>query len=50
MDADRIFVIEGGALSDIGTHNELLSRDGLYKRIWDIQSMLEEDFESEVGL
>jgi len=47
MDADRIFVIEGGKLTDQGSHDELLSRDGLYKRIWDIQSMLEQDFEKE---
>ena len=49
MDADRIFVIEGGKLADQGSHEQLLSRDGLYKRIWDIQSMLEQDFESEGG-
>ncbi|MDR2167429.1 MAG: ABC transporter ATP-binding protein/permease [Clostridiales bacterium] len=47
MDADRIFVIEGGAVSDIGTHEELTARDGLYKRIWEIQSMLEQDFMKE---
>jgi ATP-binding cassette subfamily B protein len=47
MNADRIFVVEGGAIADIGTHEELTVRDGLYKRIWEIQSMLEQDFESE---
>ena len=47
MDADRIFVIEGGKLADQGSHDELLSRDGLYKSIWEIQSMLEQDFEKE---
>lgn len=41
MNADRIFVIEEGKLADVGTHSELIERDGLYKRIWDIQSMLE---------
>jgi len=41
MNADRIFVVEDGKIADIGTHGELISRDGLYKRIWDIQSMLE---------
>jgi len=41
MNADRIFVIEEGKLADIGTHAELLGREGLYKRIWDIQSMRE---------
>ncbi|MCL2396764.1 MAG: ABC transporter ATP-binding protein/permease [Defluviitaleaceae bacterium] len=47
MDADRIFVIEGGKLSDAGSHEELVVRDGLYKRIWEIQSMLEQDFDKE---
>ena len=47
MDADRIFVLEGSKLADQGTHKELAARDGLYKRIWEIQSMLEHDFEKE---
>jgi len=47
MEADRIFVIENGSISDIGTHSELISRDGLYSRIWNIQAMLEEEEESE---
>jgi len=47
MDADRIFVLEGAKLSDQGTHDELVAREGLYKRIWEIQSMLEQDFEKE---
>lgn len=50
MEADRIFVIENGCLSDCGSHNELIKRDGLYKRIWDIQNMLEDDFESEAAI
>jgi ATP-binding cassette subfamily B protein len=41
MEADRIFVIENGKISDAGTHDELLSREGLYLRIWNIQAMLE---------
>jgi len=48
MDADRIFVIEKGRLSDSGTHDELINRDGLYSRIWKIQSMLEEDLDREI--
>jgi len=47
MDADRIFVIENGKLSDQGSHEELVVKDGLYKRIWEIQSMLEQDFDKE---
>jgi len=41
MNADRIFIIEKGGLADVGTHEELILRDGLYKSIWDIQTMLE---------
>jgi len=45
MDADRIFVMERGAITDSGTHEELIERDGLYARIWKIQSMEAIDFE-----
>jgi ATP-binding cassette subfamily B protein len=43
MEADRIFVMEKGKLSDSGTHQELIAREGLYSRIWSIQSMSGED-------
>ena len=46
MDADRIFVIEGAKLADHGSHDELVARDGLYKRIWEIQSMIEQEFDA----
>jgi ATP-binding cassette subfamily B protein len=32
--ADRIFVLEGGAITDHGTHAELLSRGGTYASMW----------------
>jgi len=47
MDADRIFVMEHGRITNIGTHKELIETEGLYKRIWDIQSMLEDEEELE---
>ncbi len=37
-EADLILVIEDGAVSQLGTHDELLGKDGLYKRIFDIQA------------
>jgi ATP-binding cassette subfamily B protein len=42
--ADRIVVLEDGRIADMGTHEELIARPGLYRRIWDIQSGLERDF------
>lgn len=42
-EADRIFVLENGRLSDEGTHEELTHRDGLYRQIFAIQSALEDD-------
>ena len=37
MQADRILVLENGRVSDIGTHEELISRPGIYREIYDIQ-------------
>jgi ATP-binding cassette subfamily B protein len=35
---DRIFLLDGGQLVEQGTHQELLDRDGSYRRLWDKQS------------
>lgn len=37
MQADTILVLDKGRVSDIGTHEELISRDGIYKSIYDVQ-------------
>lgn len=34
MDADNIIVLENGAISDQGRHEELLTRSGLYQKLW----------------
>ena len=35
---DRIIVVEDGRVVDTGTHNELLNKVGLYKKLWEIQA------------
>jgi ATP-binding cassette subfamily B protein len=36
--ADRILVIENGALTEHGTHDELMARDGTYARLFNLQA------------
>jgi ATP-binding cassette subfamily B protein len=41
--ADMIIVLDKGRIIQSGTHRELISQEGLYKRIYNIQSSLETD-------
>jgi len=43
-EADHIMVLDQGRVVDQGTHQELCSRPGLYQRINQIQTTLEEEF------
>ncbi|MCR5032324.1 MAG: ABC transporter ATP-binding protein/permease [Lachnospiraceae bacterium] len=38
MKADNIIVLDHGRIAESGTHEELLSRNGFYRRIYDLQS------------
>ncbi len=46
MAADLIAVLEHGRIVEIGTHDELVNRAGMYRRVWDIQNSLEADFQN----
>ena len=41
--ADRVIVMEAGAIVQSGTHRELCERDGLYRRLWMIQNSTREE-------
>jgi len=47
-EADRILVLEQGRIVQEGTHDELVAREGLYRRIWEIQNSLERDVQGEI--
>lgn len=47
MEADHIFVLENGSIKEKGTHKELVEKNGLYKKLWDIQSSIDFQLEEE---
>ena len=38
MQADKILVLKNGTVEDIGSHDELIKREGTYQRIFEMQS------------
>lgn len=46
MQADQIMVLEDGKMQDVGTHAQLIAREGMYKRIYEMQSSTNEDVSS----
>ena len=39
--ADRIFVVDRGRIAEIGTHDELLEKNGIYRKLYDLQFLEE---------
>ncbi len=50
MDADLILVLEHGRITQMGTHTQLLKQEGgVYRRIYDLQSRIEEELEADLA-
>lgn len=47
--ATRIAVIEGGQITEIGTHEELLEQSGTYRRLYDLQFSVDGPLAAEGG-
>ena len=49
MHADNIIVLENGKITQSGTHSELLEKDGLYKKIYEVQMSLPDELKQELN-
>lgn len=47
---DEILVMEAGRIMERGTHQELLLREGLYRRLWDLQNQILTDIPEPVSI
>ena len=48
MIADLILVLDKGEVVQSGTHETLLAQEGMYRRIYDIQTRIDEELEQEI--
>jgi ATP-binding cassette subfamily B protein len=46
--ADRVIVLDHGRIIQMGTHEQLSASPGLYRRLWEIQTSVEADFQREL--
>jgi ATP-binding cassette subfamily B protein len=49
MNADLILVMEKGKIIQKGTHEELVSQDGMYRKIYELQTRIDEELEMELS-
>jgi ATP-binding cassette subfamily B protein len=49
MEADMILVLDKGVVVQCGTHDELLAQEGMYRRIYDLQSQIEDELREDLA-
>ncbi len=49
MQADKILVLEKGQIVQQGSHQQLLTQDGIYRRIYQLQAQIEQDIQPADG-
>jgi ATP-binding cassette, subfamily B, bacterial len=49
MNADLILVMSHGRIVQRGTHETLMQEDGLYRRIYEAQTRIEQELQAEIG-
>jgi ATP-binding cassette subfamily B protein len=49
MIADLIVVLDKGKIVQLGNHEDLMSQEGIYRQIYDIQTRIEEELEREIS-
>jgi ATP-binding cassette, subfamily B, bacterial len=49
MEADLILVMDKGRVVQTGRHEELVRRDGMYRRIYELQARIEDELQKEIA-
>jgi ATP-binding cassette, subfamily B, bacterial len=50
MNADLIVVLDKGRIVQMGKHADLLAQDGIYRKIYDIQTRVDDELEEEISI
>jgi ABC-type multidrug transport system fused ATPase/permease subunit len=49
MNADLILVMDKGAIIQMGRHADLVAQKGMYRQIYNIQTRIDEELETEIA-
>lgn len=49
LSADLILVLDRGRIIQIGKHEDLIQQDGMYRKVYDIQTRIEAELEKEIA-